>query len=105
MATDKVRISGYVDPALAALIDDTASALGQSRSALVAEMLEYASPVLEVLRDLGQALQAAPERHREALAAFAAAMKPMAEEARGGLEGLDHLVLGPPPSNRGVRNG
>jgi hypothetical protein len=103
MATDKVRVSGYVDTALAGLIDDTAAALGQTRSSLVAEVLQNAGPVMEVLRDLGLALQEAPERHRLALEQFAAAMRPMTEEARIGLEGLERLATDPPPSNRGVR--
>lgn len=89
MATDKVRVQAYLDPELAALVAETAKALDQSTSALVAEMIENARPVLEVLRDFAATLSAAPERHREALAAFAAAMRPLVEESNEGLGWLN----------------
>nr|CRY96434.1 hypothetical protein [uncultured prokaryote] len=105
MATNRVRVVTYLDPELAALLEETAKALGQSRSAMAAETLLAAVPVLEVLRDLGVTLQAAPDRHREALAALAVAIRPLADEAQAGLEVFEKLVTEPPPSNTGVRNG
>lgn len=92
MTTERVRVSGYVSPDLAALIDETAAALGESRSAVVAEVLGNAAPVLEVMRDLGEQLRAAPERHREVLADFAASMRPVAEQVQLALDGLDRVA-------------
>jgi ABC-type transporter Mla subunit MlaD len=103
MATDKVRVSGYVSSDLAGLIDETAQALGQSRSSLVEEVLTNASPVLEALRDMATALAAAPEQHRQALASYAAALAPLVAEVESGFGGLESGVLDPPPTNRGVR--
>jgi len=106
MATDKARVCGYVDPALAELIDETASALGQSRSALISEMLSNAGPVLVVLRDMALALAEAPERHRQVLASLAEAFGPMVDDAHSSLEGLSALGdVRPPTSNRGVIHG
>jgi hypothetical protein len=95
MATDLVRVSGYVPADLAALIDEVAGLLGQSRSSLVAEMLSSALPVLEVLRDLARQLEAAPEAHRAALEAFAGSMGPLvasAQEAVAGMSADPRLV-------------
>jgi hypothetical protein len=93
MATDKVRVQAYLDPELAALVAETAKALGQSSSSLVAEMVENSRPVLEVLRDFATSLSTAPERHREALAVFAAAMRPLVVESNKALGDLQR-----PPS-------
>lgn len=93
MATDKVRVQTYLDPDLAALVAETAKALGQSSSSLVAEMVENSRPVLEVLRDFAASLASAPDRHKQALAAFAEAMRPLVAESNRALGDLQR-----PPS-------
>lgn len=101
MATDLVRVSAYVRPELAALIDEVAHALGQSRSSTVAEALDAAQPVLEVLRDLARQLQAAPEKHREALESLAAGLRPMTDQASDLVASLERLAADPRPVTRG----
>lgn len=103
MATDRVRLVTYVDADLAAIVDETAAALGQSRSSMLAEVVQNAGPVLAVIRDMARDLAEAPERHREYLERFAASLRPMADEASQGLAGLEALASTPAPSNTGVR--
>lgn len=103
MATDKVRVSGYVEPDLAALIAATADAVGVSRSSLVGDLLSASAPVLEVLGDVGRTLREAPGKHREALADLAAVIRPLVAAAEARADDLAAIAGGPPPSNTGVR--
>jgi hypothetical protein len=101
MATDKIALRTYVEPSLAALVAETAEALGQSRSGLIEGILQSSESVLVLLRDTARMLDSAPERHREALAELAASFRPMVEEVARGVEEMG--AGGPPPSNTGVR--
>lgn len=97
MATELIRVSAYVPADLADLIDGTAKALGQSRSAFIAELLESARPVFTVLIEASEVLTAAPESHRQALATVAEALRPMVEAGAEFVAESDPLT-----SNRGV---
>lgn len=103
MATDKVRVTAYVDEEAATVLRESAAALGQTQSALLGEVLGNAVPVLRILRDMAISLQEAPNRHREVLAQLAVDMEPLVEASREGLDSLARLAEGPPPSNTGVR--
>lgn len=98
MATNRVRIVTYVEPELAGLLADTASALGTTRSNMLADLLASAAPVLDVLRQAATTIESAPEKQREAFAALADAIRPAVAGAGDLADRLD-----PPPSNRGVR--
>jgi len=107
MATNRVRVSAYVPEDVAAVLDQAADALEQTRSSLLAEVLTNAVPVLEVLRDLATDLRMAPGLHREKLAEFAAALRPIMDSNRDEFD-RNLSVVGSPPgdprlSNRGVR--
>lgn len=85
MATDRVRVVIYMEPVTAELVTETAEALGKSRSALIAQLVEDASPVLEVMRDAGLTLRTAPDRQRETLAAVASRFRPLVDSIRADL--------------------
>lgn len=102
MATERKRIQTYVDQESAVVLRETAQALGQTQSALLAEVLENAVPVLRVLRDMALTLQEAPTKHREALAQLAERMEPLVEAERERVQMLRDLAEDPPTTNRGV---
>lgn len=104
MTTTRVRLVTYVDPATADLVRETADALDQTTSSLVADMVSYGIPMLEVLRDMAISIKTAPDQARARVLAMAEALRPMADEALKGLSDLERMsVEEPPTSNTGVR--
>lgn len=101
MATDKARVVVYLDRAEAEELSTIAAQLDQSRSALIAEAVSNAMPVLRILGDMGAALKRGPERHREILAELGQALGPVVEVAKAEVESMGGAW--PPASNRGVR--
>lgn len=99
MATQKVRLTAYVDPATAELVKETAEALDQTTSSLVGDMVSYGVPMLEVLRDMALGIKAAPDKARASMDALASVLRPMADEVLREIDALD--PESPPLSNRG----
>lgn len=103
MATTRTRLTTYVDDETAELVRSTADALDQTTSALLADMVSYGVPMLEVLRDMAMGLKQAPEDARARVAAMAVATRPLVEALYESQNRLELLSEDPPPSNRGVR--
>lgn len=108
MATSKPRLSVTLEPRLYDTISEIARIRGVSRSSVITEYLDTASPVLErtltILRALDARLKAARSgidadmhQYRANLEEAEKALAPMLASALGTLEGLQ-----PPHSNTGV---
>lgn len=104
MATNRHRVTAYVDEETALVLGQTADALDQTRSSLAAEVLSNAVPVLEVLRDLALDLKSAPDKHREFLADFADSLRPLQSDFDRRLAVVSSRGEDPRRTNRGVRN-
>lgn len=107
MPSDRPKVTAYITAEASAALDDAARALGQSRSRLVAELIDAAIPLLRVTADAARVVSGASEMQREALAGLAGRMSPVLEESEGLMTELAAIVGrwpdGPPPSNTGVR--
>ena len=102
MTTTRTRLSTYVDAETAELVRTTAEALDQTTSALLADMVSYGVPMLEVLRDMAIGIKQAPDEARARVAAMAAATRPLVDALYEDQARLAALGQDPPPSNRGV---
>lgn len=92
----------YVDGDTAELVRSTAAALDQTTSALLADMVSYGVPMLEVLRDMALSIKAHPDQARARIAAMAEVMRPMVDAVSEDAAALEAWANDPPPSNRGV---
>lgn len=96
-----------MQPETRAALDAASKALGQSRSRLVAELLDSAIPVLQAITDAALVVRDYGDMQREAMARAATEM----EELTGSGQELQARVLDimarladrPPTSNTGVR--
>lgn len=100
--TNRTRLVAYVPEDLGELVEETAAALGQTRSAFLSEILENSAPMFEVVRDLARELESAPGRQREALTATAEALRTMLGHASTDLATIETATKRDPrPVTRG----
>lgn len=100
--TTRHRLVTYVSPELHQLVSETADALGQTNSKMLAEILENSAAMLEVMRDLATELNSAPSKQRQVLGAFATEIRTMLRHAENELLPIETAASRPPTSNRGV---
>lgn len=112
MPSELPKVTAYVKSETRAALDAASKALGESRSKLVAELLDAAVPVLRAVTDAANVVASVGDMQREALAKLAGQLADEAAplqgqaddllarflEAAGGAGGPD-----PRPSNTGVR--
>jgi predicted DNA-binding protein len=108
MPSDLPKVTAYVSADTRDRLDRASRALGQSRSALVGELLEAAMPMLDVLADAAITVRLRGEVQREAFAKAADEMRPLTHQGQDLMQQMIELVTaasgeGPPPSNTGVR--
>jgi ABC-type transporter Mla subunit MlaD len=119
MPSELPKVTVYLKPETRAALDAASAALGQSRSKLVAELLDAAIPVFEAMTDAAKVLANVGDMQREALAGLASNLEPLTgdaeqllarfveatTEATAKAGGPEVEAGGPDPraSNRGVR--
>lgn len=108
MPSDLPKVTAYIQPETAATLDAASKALGQSRSKLVAELLDAAVPVLKAVTDAALVVANVGDMQREALAKLADEVVPMKEQADDLLARFVEAAqkaeaADPRPSNTGVR--
>lgn len=109
MPSDLPKVTVYLKPETRAALDAASAALGQSRSKLVAELLDSAVPVLRAVTDAALVVASVGDMQREALAKLADEVAPMKGQADELLAkvievaGKTGEAADPRPSNTGVR--
>lgn len=106
MPSELPRVTAYIQPETRAALDAASEALGQSRSKLVADLLDSAVPILLavtdaalVVRDHGDMQRAAMQRAADELSELTGSGEEL--QARV-VEIMARLGEKPPPTNRGV---
>jgi hypothetical protein len=108
MPSELPKVTAYIQPETRAALDAASKALGESRSKLVAELLDAAVPVLRAVTDAANVVANVGDMQREAMAKLADEVAPMKDQAEDLLSQFLEATnkLGSPdprPSNTGVR--
>lgn len=106
MPSELPRVTAYIQPETRAALDAASEALGQSRSKLVAELLDSAVPILQAVTDAALVVRDHREMQREAMQRAAeemAELKVSSEDLQARVvDIMARLGEKPPPTNRGV---
>lgn len=94
MASNLPRVTAYITPESRAALDAVSTALGESRSKFVGQLIEAAIPVMWGLVEAAEQLRTYDDRQRAALASIAADLEPMKDEAESLMGRVLHLVGG-----------